>query len=61
MFSSQEDLKTLIRDNVILPKQLDNFFKKGYEIFYDKELLTALAIHFMANPPGRNFRKSDDN
>lgn len=42
MVSNQEDLKTFIRDNVILPKQLDNFFKKGYEIFCDKELFTAI-------------------
>ena len=42
MVSNQEDLKTPIQDNVVLPKQLDNFYRKGYEIFYKEEMLSAI-------------------
>ena len=42
MVSNQEDLKTPIQDNVVLPKQLDNFYRKGYEIFYNEEMLSAI-------------------
>ena len=58
MVSNQEDLKTPIQDNVVLPKQLDNFYRKGYEIFYNEEMLsaiwqfTSLSI-FRQKPPAK--------
>ena len=42
MVSNQETLKTPIQDNVVLPKQLENFYTKGYEIFYNEEMLSAI-------------------
>ena len=42
MVSNQEALKTPIQDNVVLPKQLENFYRKGYEIFYNEEMLSAI-------------------
>jgi len=42
MVSNQEDFTTLIEDKVISPKQLDNFYRKRDESFYNKESLTSI-------------------
>jgi len=43
MFSNQEDFTTSNQDKIISPKQLDNFYRKRDESFYNKKSLTAAA------------------
>lgn len=46
MVSNQEELKTAIEDKLILPKQLDNFHRKRYEIVQNREKLAQFGSSF---------------